>query len=178
MRAALYERVSTDEQRIHGLSLDAQREVLEEYAKNHGMVVAGHYTDAGVSGQKPLSKRPALRPFEALYGIKGGMVSAVDLLKGIAVGAGMKVYQVPGATGSIDTNFEGKAQAAIEKTEAFFAAMGNPPRLSAYGLGEEVIEAVAAKLIAHGHVALGEHADITPEDAKAMADEPAVALAA
>lgn len=33
MRAALYERVSTDEQRIHGLSLDAQREVLEEYAK-------------------------------------------------------------------------------------------------------------------------------------------------
>ena len=61
-----------------------------------------------------------------------------------------------------------KAQAAIEQTERFFAAMGNPPRLSAYGLGEEVIEAVAAKLIAHGHVALGEHADITPEDAKAI----------
>ena len=61
-----------------------------------------------------------------------------------------------------------KAQAVIEQTERFFAAMGNPPRLSAYGLGEEVIEAVAAKLIAHGHVALGEHADITPEDAKAI----------
>ena len=61
-----------------------------------------------------------------------------------------------------------KAQAAIEQTERFFAAMGNPPRLSAYGLGEEVIEAVAAKLIAHGHVALGEHADITPDDAKAI----------
>ena len=61
-----------------------------------------------------------------------------------------------------------KAQAAIEQTERFFAAMGNPPRLSAYGLGEEVIEAVAAKLIAHGHVALGEHADITPEDAKVI----------
>ena len=61
-----------------------------------------------------------------------------------------------------------KAQVAIEQTERFFAAMGNPPRLSAYGLGEEVIEAVAAKLIAHGHVALGEHADITPEDAKAI----------
>ena len=61
-----------------------------------------------------------------------------------------------------------KAQAAIEQTDRFFAPMGNPPRLSAYGLGEEVIEAVAAKLIAHGHVALGEHADITPEDAKAI----------
>ena len=41
-------------------------------------------------------KRPALRPFEALYGIKGGMVSAVDLLKGIANCAGMEVAEVPG----------------------------------------------------------------------------------
>ena len=48
MRAALYERVSTEEQRDHGLSLDAQREVLEEYVRTHGMTVAGHYTDAGV----------------------------------------------------------------------------------------------------------------------------------
>ena len=42
------------------------------------------------------------------------MISAVDLLKGIAVGSGMKVYPVEGATGSIDTNWEGKAQAAID----------------------------------------------------------------
>ncbi len=59
-----------------------------------------------------------------------------------------------------------KAQAAIDRTEAFFSAMGNPVRLSAYGLGEEVIDQVAAKLTAHGHVALGEHADITPDDVK------------
>ena len=58
-------------------------------------------------------KRPALRPFEALYGIKGGMVSAVDLLKGIANCAGMEVAEVPGATGYIDTDFEGKAKAAL-----------------------------------------------------------------
>ena len=42
------------------------------------------------------------------------MISAVDLLKGIAVGAEMKICQVEGATGSIDTNCEGKAQAAID----------------------------------------------------------------
>ena len=42
------------------------------------------------------------------------MISAVDLLKGIAVGAGMEVYQVPGATGSLDTNYEGKADAAAK----------------------------------------------------------------
>ena len=59
-----------------------------------------------------------------------------------------------------------KAQAAIEQTEAFFTAMGNPVRLSAYGLGEEVIDKVAAKLTEHGHVALGEHSDITPDDVK------------
>lgn len=58
--------------------------------------------------------KPSLQNFAEKTGLKGAMVSAVDLLKGIAVGAGMKVYQVPGATGSIDTNFEGKAQAAID----------------------------------------------------------------
>lgn len=58
--------------------------------------------------------KPSLQNFTEKTGLKGAMVSAVDLLKGIAVGAGMKVYQVPGATGSIDTNFEGKAQAAID----------------------------------------------------------------
>lgn len=58
--------------------------------------------------------KPSLQNFTEKTGLKGAMVSAVDLLKGIAVGAGMKVCQVPGATGSIDTNFEGKAQAAID----------------------------------------------------------------
>lgn len=58
--------------------------------------------------------KPSLQSFTEKTGLKGAMVSAVDLLKGIAVGAGMKVCQVPGATGSIDTNFEGKAQAAID----------------------------------------------------------------
>ena len=42
------------------------------------------------------------------------MISAVDLLKGIAVGAGMQVVEVEGATGSLDTNYLGKAQAAID----------------------------------------------------------------
>ena len=58
--------------------------------------------------------KPSLQNFEEKTGLKGAMVSAVDLLKGIAVGAGMLVKQVEGATGSIDTNYEGKAQAAID----------------------------------------------------------------
>ena len=58
--------------------------------------------------------KPSLQNFEEKTGLKGAMISAVDLLKGIAVGAGMKVCQVPGATGSLDTNYEGKAQAAVK----------------------------------------------------------------
>lgn len=58
--------------------------------------------------------RPALQNFEERYGIRGGMVSAVDLLKGIAKGAGMKSVDVEGATGTLSTNFEGKAKAACD----------------------------------------------------------------
>lgn len=58
--------------------------------------------------------RPALENFRERYGLSGGMVSAVDLLKGIALGAGMKSVDVEGATGTLSTNFEGKAKAATE----------------------------------------------------------------
>ena len=57
--------------------------------------------------------KPALCSFEEKTGKKGAMVSAVDLLKGIAVGADMKVIQVEGANGGLHTNYEGKAQAAL-----------------------------------------------------------------
>ena len=58
--------------------------------------------------------RPSLSSFEEKTGLKGAMVSAVDLLKGIAVGASMKNISVPGATGGLHTNYEGKAQAAVD----------------------------------------------------------------
>lgn len=58
--------------------------------------------------------KPSLQNFQEKTGLKGAMISAVDLLKGIAKGAGMEVMEVEGATGSIDTNYEGKAQAAIK----------------------------------------------------------------
>ena len=58
--------------------------------------------------------KPALEKFEAKRGKKGVMISAVDLLKGIAVGAGLEVAQVEGLTGSLHTNYEGKTQAALD----------------------------------------------------------------
>mgnify|MGYP005761043485 CR=1 FL=1 len=58
--------------------------------------------------------RPALASFEEKNHKRGAMISAVDLLKGIAVGAGMKNIQVEGANGQLHTNYEGKAQAAAD----------------------------------------------------------------
>ena len=58
--------------------------------------------------------KPALQNFEEKTGLRGAMISAVDLLKGIAVGAGMQVVEVPGATGSLDTDYHGKAEAALK----------------------------------------------------------------
>ncbi len=58
--------------------------------------------------------KPMLAPFSEKYGKRGAMISAVDLLKGIAVGAGMGVIRVEGANGGLNTNYEGKADAAVQ----------------------------------------------------------------
>lgn len=60
LRAAIYIRVSTAEQQIHGKSLQAQREFLEKYAEEHDMVVAGIYADEGKTARKELKKRKAI----------------------------------------------------------------------------------------------------------------------
>lgn len=91
--------------------------------------------------------KPSLQSFAEKTGLKGAMVSAVDLLKGIAVGAGMKVYQVPGATGSIDTNFEGKAQAAIDALtkdgcDFVYVHVEAPDEMGHQGLLKEKIQSI------------------------------------
>lgn len=59
--------------------------------------------------------RPAMRTLKEMYGFEqGAVISAVDLIRGIGVYAGLKVLHVEGATGLYDTNYEGKAQAALE----------------------------------------------------------------
>lgn len=59
-------------------------------------------------------RRPQLENFKEKNGVSGCVVSAVDLLKGIGICAGMETPEVEGATGYIDTNFEGKTQAGID----------------------------------------------------------------
>jgi DNA invertase Pin-like site-specific DNA recombinase len=60
-RVAAYVRVSTQEQKLHGLSLDAQRMKLTQYAEEHNMRIVGWYVDEGVSGRKLIRRRPELQ---------------------------------------------------------------------------------------------------------------------
>ena len=87
--------------------------ILNEHPLNRARAAAGK-NKANSLWFWGAGTKPRVQNFQEKTGLKGAMISAVDLLKGIAVGAGMQVCQVEGATGSIDTNFEGKAQAAID----------------------------------------------------------------
>lgn len=58
--------------------------------------------------------KPGISLFEETYGVKASVISAVDLIKGIGICAGMKVIEVEGATGNIHTNFKGKGEAALK----------------------------------------------------------------
>ncbi len=87
-----------------------------ELLKNHPINV-----DRIARGLPPVSslwfwgegRKPNLTPFEEKYHVKGSVVSAVDLVKGIGICAGLNSIDVDGATGTVHTNFDGKAQAAI-----------------------------------------------------------------
>lgn len=62
-------------------------------------------------------KRPQLPSFSEKWGVRGAVISAVDLIKGIGICAGMRSIDVDGATGNVHTNYKGKADAAIEAFE-------------------------------------------------------------
>lgn len=78
-RAALYIRVSTEEQAIHGYSLEAQEADLRAYAERQGMKVAGVYTDAGKSASKKPLKREALQ--ELLRDVEAGKIDIILFIK-------------------------------------------------------------------------------------------------
>ena len=91
--------------------------------------------------------KPSLSDFREKSGCKAAMISAVDLLKGIAVGSGMTVYNVPGATGSVDTNWEGKAQAAVDALlkdghDFAYVHVEAPDEMAHQGLTEEKIRSI------------------------------------
>lgn len=91
--------------------------------------------------------RPALTSFEDKTKLKGAMISAVDLLKGIAVGAGMKNIVVEGANGGLHTNYEGKAAAAAdallkEENDFVYIHLEAPDEMGHQGSVERKVQAI------------------------------------
>ncbi len=91
-------------------------EILKNHPVNHQRIKQGKNpaTSIWLWGE---GKKPILEDFEKKYGLKGSVISAVDLIKGIAICANMKSIDVEGATGTYHTNFSGKAQAALDALE-------------------------------------------------------------
>jgi len=90
-------------------------------------------------------KKPSMNTYQELFGLKGSVISAVDLIKGIGVNAGLQIIDVPGATGYIDTNYRGKAEYAVAslKTNDFVYVHVEAPDEAAHGgLLKEKIEAI------------------------------------
>lgn len=90
--------------------------------------------------------KPKLTSFEEKRGLKGMMVSAVDLLKGIAVGAGMGVANVEGANGGLHTNYEGKTQAALDALKSgydfVYIHVEAPDEMGHQGSVEKKVQAI------------------------------------
>ncbi len=97
------------------------QEILKNHPVNLRRIAAGKDPANSIWPWSP-GYRPAMRTMQEMYGIKqGSVISAVDLIRGIGVYAGLKVIDVQGATGLYDTNYEGKAHAALDalKTNDF-----------------------------------------------------------
>lgn len=93
--------------------LDCARRVLADHPVNLARLRAGK-NPASLIWLWGEGKIPSVPTLTERFGIRGSMISAVDLLKGLGVVGGLSVIDVPGATGYIDTNYEGKARAAID----------------------------------------------------------------
>ena len=98
--------------------------------------------------------KPQLDNFEAKFGLKGSVISAVDLIKGIAKCAGMNSIDVEGATGNCETNWDGKAQAALDAllngSDFVYVHMEAPDEMGHQGLPEKkkfAVETIDSKVV-------------------------------
>jgi len=92
----------------------ASQELLRNHPVNRKRIAAGKDPANSIWPWSP-GYRPQMKPLTELYPIRSGaVISAVDLIRGIGVYAGLEVIMVEGATGLYDTNYEGKARAALD----------------------------------------------------------------
>jgi 2,3-bisphosphoglycerate-independent phosphoglycerate mutase len=124
--------------------MEKSREVFDNHPVNRSRIQAGKRPATRIwpwSG----GYKPAFPPFEKKYRKKGGIISAVDLLNGIARCAGMDVIRVPGATGFLDTDYEAKgryALDAIRRLDFVYLHIEAPDEAGHLGSVEEKVKAI------------------------------------
>jgi len=120
------------------------RQVFLRHPVNAARIRAGKRPASGIwpwSG----GHRPEFPPFAEKYGKRGGVISAVDLLNGIARCAGMEVISVPGATGYLDTDYDAKARYALEairRLDFVYVHIEAPDEAGHLGSIEEKVKAI------------------------------------
>ncbi len=93
--------------------IDESQPILADHPINHERIANGKLpaTSIWLWGQ---GRTPTLTSYQELFGLTGSVISAVDIVKGVGVLAGLNVIDVPGATGYLDTDYEGKVKAALD----------------------------------------------------------------
>lgn len=127
--------------------------ILKEHPVNKARVAAGKNPATSIWPWGEGTK-PQLDSFEEKFGLKGSVISAVDLIKGIAKCAGMNSIDVEGATGNCETNWEGKAQAALDAvldgSDFVYVHMEAPDEMGHQGAPEKkkyAVETIDKKVV-------------------------------
>jgi 2,3-bisphosphoglycerate-independent phosphoglycerate mutase len=150
-------------------------DLLTRLMEQSGDVFAQHPVNAKrrAAGESPatniwlwgIGRTPRLEPFQKIYGIKGTMITAVDLLRGLAALIGWECIEVPGATGYIDTDYAAKGRYAIEAldhTDLICVHVEATDEASHMGNTTEKIKAleqIDEHIVAPLHVALKKQGD-------------------
>ncbi len=124
--------------------MQASQDILAKHPVNRGRVERGERpaTSIWLWGQ---GKRPALPTLRERFGLRGAVISAVDLVNGLGVLAGLEVIKVPGVTGFLDTNYQGKASyglRALETTDLVFVHVEATDETGHMGAVEKKVQAV------------------------------------
>jgi 2,3-bisphosphoglycerate-independent phosphoglycerate mutase len=124
--------------------MEWSRPILTEHPVNAARIEAGHMpaTSIWLWGQ---GQTPRMATYRERFGVSGAVISAVDLVKGIGVCAGLEAINVPGATGYIDTNYEGKVEAALsalERVDFVYLHVEAPDECGHEGIIEKKVAAI------------------------------------
>lgn len=124
--------------------LEKSSDLLEKHPVNKKRIASG-LKPANCIWLWGAGKSPVMDILQDRFGVTGSLISAVDLLKGIGIHSGLQVVNVEGATGYLDTNYEGKAQAALEalRTQDFVLVHVEAPDEAGHqGLIAEKVQAI------------------------------------